>query len=55
MNRKFTSTEKPKHKVQTTEIIHLPRKSTIDFLKQFARVYSVEKIKNSSNIELILN
>lgn len=55
MNRKFTSTENLKHKVQSKEIIPFPRKSTIDFLMQFARVYSVEKSKNSSFIELILN
>lgn len=55
MNKKFTLRENLEHKVQKTSEKILPQKSTIQYLMQFARVYTVEKSKSGSFIEFVLN
>ena len=55
MKKRFTLEEETKHRVIYTTKKENPNKTTVDFIKQFARVYSVEKVKNGSMIELILN
>lgn len=55
MKKHFTLEEKSKHRVSNSSRDENPSKKTVDFIMQFARVYSVEKAKNGSKIELILN
>ena len=55
MKKRITLKENFKHRVTNRTKKENPSDTTIDFIKQFARVYSVEKVNNGSSIELILN
>jgi len=55
MKKRFTLTENLKHRVKYRQKYENPGEGTIDLIKQFARVYSVEKCKNGSFVELVLN
>lgn len=55
MKKKFTLKENSKHCLTEPFESLNPQKSTIDFLKQYVRIYSVEKCKDGSFIGLVLN
>jgi hypothetical protein len=55
MKKRFTLTENLKHRVKNRPKFENPSEGTIDLIKQFARVYSVEKCKNGSFVEFVLN
>lgn len=55
MKKHFTLQKESKHRVIYTSKKENPSETTVDFIKQFARVYSVEKVKNGATIGLILN
>lgn len=55
MKKRFTLKENQKHRVIYQVKKEKPSEATVDFIKQFARVYSVEECKNGSFVELILN
>lgn len=55
MKKRVTLKENFKHRVTNRTKKENPSEATIDFIRQFARVYSVEQGKNGSSVELILN